>query len=179
MGISLYEASAQFAEIGRKLHLHLQNQMHLFQFNQENVTPICKTLEAIDTQNHDRESCFKKECILRHPSTVAFTLRHLPRLTKISQGCNYFYGDKEDRKVCHPNSLPLSEAIQLLHSQGDPKVGEAASPQCHSLHTNAHTTIQWTTHASFTGNYRLSSKFYLCSCELILHYYSYRSKLRV
>ena len=92
-----------------------KNQMHLFQFPAEYLSPICSSLEELYTDNHDESNCKSGDCLLRHPEYFIFAFRHLKRLRMLAQFCSAHHpSDSSEDEDEEGNSHHLSESPKLI-----------------------------------------------------------------
>ena len=130
-------------------------QMQQFQFTQEDLNPICNTLEQLYSCNSDVYACqSENDCILRHSSSVAFALRHCPQLQLVKQFCDFtsdetYEGNPNPKDV---DDLSMNEAIQLLHSQVHPTEPMSEPQQANGTNRKKQpVVVRWTTNSPFTG----------------------------
>ena len=95
-----------------------KNQMHLYQFPPEYLSPICGSLEEFYTMNHDKFYCNSGDCLLRQPESFVFAFRHLSRLKLLKQFCSANPSLEKEAESNHLSKSPdLIRAIEFLHEK--------------------------------------------------------------
>ncbi len=104
--------------------------MHSIQFTRESLTPICRSLKNIKNNRpllrDDDDDYEEKEeaCILGDSSTLAFILRHSPKLVEFDQTCEHRVDSSgsysrccrdDNRKYIYHSAANSIKATELLY----------------------------------------------------------------
>ena len=144
------------------------NQLHSLQFSSESLTSICSSLKTIKSERPSYTEVedyyyYRPEeeglCILGDSSTLAFMLRHFPKLVEFNQTCHHrsrYDDDNEDHSCCgsdcghggmkyiEHSAAELTKATELLYISQDLQADETVTNVSSSVSLGR---IEWSTNS--------------------------------